>query len=273
MSKLNRNNRRTSAPKVDPSTMVLMGQPKIGKSTATSYLTKSIMLMFDKTGGDFLENGYIIQLNSWGEFKELVKELKADVKENGIYDFTVVDHYSILETLIDMNAAKEAYKKSPACPKDWSGDRGSLAGFGQGNTILKEQIVAVIDFLKSTCKHLIILGHVKDKYNKEAGELTLAGVELDALSAKIGTAICGYVDAVGYLYEDATDGSRIINFDSSGNLAGTRAGHIAGKKVILSKKDSAPDWSNIFTFLRDDEEYMESVKDCSISPDIAYIED
>lgn len=115
----------------------------------------------------------------------------------------------------------------------------------------------IISLLTPLTKHLILLGHVREKTLDQSGrEITSIDIQLTGQLRSIIPSMC---DAVGYIHRKSADGDVEIDFKGWDRLSsGTRTPHIAGKEIVISKYDKesntyTTDWSTIFKNLSQNE--------------------
>lgn len=245
---------RTPKSRVNPSTLIIFSQPKVGKTSAFSQLKDC--LIFDLEGGsDFVEALKIDIIKEANENEEIpiillkkyIKEIKKANKEKGdyVYKRIVVDTATALEEMVKP-LASQLYKNTPM-GKNWQGKDILTLPNGAGYLFLRNAFKMVINSLEEICDTLIISGHVKDKLvEKDGKEMNERGL---ALAGKMSSIICSQVDAVGYMYRDENEA--IINFKPSESLlSGSRVEHIRNKEILISKMDEKGKlvtyWDKIF---------------------------
>lgn len=111
----------------------------------------------------------------------------------------------------------------------------------------------VIDLLVPLCKHLILVGHVREKtLDKKGKEYTSIDVQLTGQLRSIIPSMC---DAVGYVHRESDSGHVYIDFKGSDLLSsGSRPKHISGQNIIISEYNKEDDsytthWERIYNKL------------------------
>lgn len=210
----------------DPKNLILFGQPKIGKSTIISHLPNCLLLDFEN-GSDYVA-ALKIKINSLQELHETCKAIK---EAGSPYKFIAIDTVTALEDFAKPLALK-LFKSSPQGSKSEIDDV-IKAPMGAGYGFLREAIEKIINMVQSVCKHVILVGHVKDTMVGNDGEdgnvkdLDLVGKTKRILSAKS--------DAIGFVYRDEKS-NLCINFGNNGEvMCGARPEHLANKKIIVSE--------------------------------------
>lgn len=235
---------------INPETMIIFSQPKMGKTTALSQL-KGCLLIDIENGSNFVD---ALKVNIIKEAKEekklpivMLKRLINQIskankeKKDYIYPIIALDTVSALEDIV-IPLANNMYKNTPM-GRNWEGDNVLTLPQGSGYYYLREALNEIINSLKSICKTLILLGHVKDKLvEKDGKEMNERGL---ALAGKSGAILCAQVDAIGYFYRDENEGR--VNFKPSESLlSGTRIKHLRNKDILLSEYD--PDSETVTTY-------------------------
>ena len=226
--------------------MILFGQPKIGKSTILSHLDNCLLLDFEN-GSDYI-SALKIKVGSLMELQEICKSIK---EAGNPYKFIAIDTITALEDF----AKPLALKLFKAAPQGSKSDIDDVlkAPMGAGYGFLREAIEKIITMVQSVCKHVILVGHVKDTAVGNDGEdgnvkdLDLVGKTKRILSAKS--------DAIGFVYRDEKS-NLCINFGSNGEImCGARPQHLANKKIIVSEiqEDGSfiSHWDRIYPSLTD----------------------
>ncbi len=247
--------KKIEADRVNPETVVIFSQPKMGKTTLVAALPGC--LIFDlESGSHFVDALKIdiikeasknkeLPISTLKKYIELIKE-KNEEKGKKIYPYIAIDTVTALEDIV-LPLANQLYKKT-SMGRNWVGTDVTTLPNGAGYKYTRDALSMVINELKEICDTLIILGHVKDKLvEREGKEMTERGL---ALTGKASSILCSQVDAVGYLYRK--DNQTIINFNSSPNLlSGARSPHLKGKEIIVAESDPQTDeikinWTDIF---------------------------
>lgn len=227
----------------DPKNLILFGSPKIGKTTIVSQLQNCLILDFEN-GSDYV-SALKLKVTNLQELKDICLAIK---KAGNPYTFIAMDTITALEDFAKP-LALALFKASPAGSKSDIDDV-LKAGMGLGYGYLREAIEKIISMVQSVCKHIILVGHVKDTSigNDDDGatikDLDLVGKTKRILSAKS--------DAIGYVYRDK-DSNLCINFGSNGEVAcGARPEHLANQRIIVAEKTETgfiSHWDRIYPSL------------------------
>jgi hypothetical protein len=227
--------------RVDPKVFLFYAMPKIGKTKLATELDNCLIL--DLEGGAEPYECARVPINSVTNIDQVIKEILDIGKNNGgkyPYDFIVLDTISKLEDLVEINETVK-YKNS-VMGKTFTGDFVTELPHGLGYGFVRRGVMDVIERLSRVCKHLILVGHVKEKV------LSKGGVDVSyrdlALSGKLASIVPAAVDAVGYLYRAPETGSTImISFKTGdGATMGSRIDHLKGQEFPF-------EWNKIYTHL------------------------
>ena len=246
---------KIKATNLNPETLIIFSQPKLGKTTAVSQLKNNLVIDIEN-GSNFVDAMKINVLKEAKKqkklpiitLKKLINQIAKANEEKGdyIYEYITLDTVSALED-IALPLAGKMYKSTPM-GRNWEGSNVLTLPQGAGYYYLREALNSIINDLKKICKTLILLGHVKDKLIEVDGkEMNERGL---ALTGKTGSILCAQVDAVGYFYRDENEGR--INFKPSDSLlSGTRSKHLRNQDILLSEYDPDSDtvktyWEKIF---------------------------
>lgn len=245
---------KTKASRVDPKTMVIFSQPKMGKSTITAGLDNCLIIDLEK-GTDFLDalKYDVIREAEKQEklpiviLKQLIEAIKEENKKRGsyVYKYIAIDTVTALEEIV-LALANKLYRDTPM-GRNWTGDDVTTLPNGAGYRFTRNALSTVLSELQEICDTLIILGHTKDKMiEKEGKEMTERGLDL---TGKMASIVCSQVDAIGYMYRDENE--TIINFQASESLlCGARSEHLKGAEIVVASSDETGalkiDWSKIF---------------------------
>ncbi len=249
------------ATRVNPKSMVIFSQPKVGKTTICAELDNSLIIDVED-GSEFVDAVKINVLELTKEqskekgkeilpiqvLKGIIDTIKEANKERGdyVYKVGILDTVTALEPIV-LPLAKKLYKAT-TMGRNWMGDDVTTLPNGAGYGYTRKALAMIISELEELFDTLIILGHVKAKdVEKNGEEMTVRGLDLTGKSASI---LCSQVDAVGYMYRDDDDNT-VINFASSESLqVGSRSEHLKGRKITVATNDQDGnlnvDWSGIF---------------------------
>tara|TARA_R110000851_G_scaffold315229_3_gene477572 strand:- start:3640 stop:4413 length:774 start_codon:yes stop_codon:yes gene_type:complete len=246
---------KLKADRINPQTMVIFSQPKMGKTTVISKLDNCLLLDFED-GSHFVDALKINVVEQAREdkkkpivtLKHIINAIKEENEQTGeyVYKYIAVDTVTALEEIV-LPLANNMYKATNM-GRNWVGDDVTTLPNGAGYKYTRDALSHVLNELEQLCETLIILGHVKDRLiEREGKEMPERGL---ALTGKSSSILCSQVDAVGYLYRD--NNKTIINFASSPNLlAGARCEHLKGQEIVIATSEPETteitvDWTKIF---------------------------
>lgn len=245
---------KVKAKRVNPSSMVLFGHEKTGKTTMVSGLEDCLTIDLQK-GTHFLDivaYDVITEAEKQDKapiviLKKLINKIKEANKKKGdfVYKRIVIDTASDLENIV-MPLAAKLYSNTPM-GKNWTGDNVLELPRGAGYVFQRNAFKMVKSELEQLCDTLIIIGHIKDSsINLNGEEVTERNLKLTGALSAI---VCSDVDAVGYVYRK--ENKTIINFKPSESLiVNSRAKHLANKEITIVESDEEGnltiDWSKVF---------------------------
>lgn len=246
--------KKVKASRVNPKTVVIFSQPKMGKSTVVSGLDNCLMIDLEK-GTDFLDAlkyDVIREAEKQDKLpivilKSLIDRIKEENKIQGkyVYKFIAIDTVTALEDVV-LPLANKMYRDTPM-GRNWVGEDVTTLPNGAGYRFTRNALSTVLTQLEEICDTLIILGHTKDKMvEKEGKEMNERGLDL---TGKMASIVCSQVDAIGYLYRNENE--TIINFQASESLlCGARSEHLKGAELVVASSDETGkiviDWSQVF---------------------------
>ena len=214
---------KRKAVSVNPSTLLLYGAPKVGKTTMLSNLDDCLIIDTEK--GSRMIEGYIQEVNTRDELIETLIAIKEskDVK----YKYIAID-------TIDKVAE---WAERRVCEEEGVNSIADLA-FGKGYGLVREKVAKTISHFKEVAEHLIIIGHRKVAYAVTEGNPIVIPESLD-LTGKLKNVIMAGCDAIGYVYRGEKE-ELMVSFKSNDSIeAGSRCPHLKGKEVKF-------EWKNIY---------------------------
>jgi hypothetical protein len=246
--------KKIKAERVNPKTIVIFSQPKMGKTTAISDLDECLIIDLEK-GTHFVDAvkvDVITEAEKNNELpistlKKIIDEISKENEKNKsyVYKYIAIDTVTALQDIV-LPLANRMYKDTPM-GRNWVGDDVTTLPNGAGYRYTRLALSTVINQLEKICDTLIILGHVKDKLvEKDGKEMNERGLDL---TGKMPAILCSHVDAIGYLYRD--ENKTVINFAPSETLlCGSRSEHLKNKEIVVAESDESGnikvDWSKIF---------------------------
>ena len=207
----------------NPSTLLLYGAPKVGKTTMLSKLDDCLIIDTEK--GSRMIEGYIQEVNDRDELIETLIAIKdsKDVK----YKYIAID-------TIDKVAE---WAERRVCQEESVASIADLA-FGKGYGLVREKVAKTISHFKEVAEHLIIIGHRKVAYAVTEGNPIVIPESLD-LTGKLKNVIMAGCDAIGYVYRNEKE-ELMVSFKANDSIeAGSRCPHLKGQEVEFK-------WNNIY---------------------------
>ena len=216
-----------------PKNMIIYGPPKIGKTTALSNLDGCLIIDLEQ-GSDMVEALKIKAKN----LSELAQIGKAIINDGKSYKYIAIDTVTKLEEWCEAEG-KKIYQNTPM-GKNFDKDKKGISVLslpnGAGYLYLRMAYKRWIERLGHLADHIILVGHLKDKFIEKKGK-EVSSKDLD-LTGKIKQITCANADAIGYIYRENDE--TMISFDSKEDLtAGSRCEHLKGQTMPLN-------WSKIF---------------------------
>ena len=214
---------KRKAVSINPSSLLLYGAPKIGKTTMLSQLDDCLIIDTEK-GARMIE-GYIQEVNSRDELINTLIDIK-DSKDVS-YKYIAIDTIDKVAEWAERRVCEEESVKSIA----------DLA-FGKGYGLVREKVIKTVSAFKEVAEHLIIIGHRKVAYAVTEGNPIVVPESLD-LTGKLKNVIMSSCDAIGYVYRNDKE-DLMVSFKANEAIeAGSRCAHLKGKEVKF-------EWKNIY---------------------------
>jgi len=214
---------------VNPRIFLLYAPPKAGKTTLLSKLDNCLIIDLEKGSGyvDALK----IEVNSLEHLQDVGS---AIVAANKPYKYVAIDTVTKLENMCLSNA-KAIYMETPI-GKNFKGDSILELANGAGYYWLRLSFELWLSKIKKLADHIILVGHLKDKFIEKQGK-EVAAKEVD-LTGKLKQIVCADADAIGYLCRGAA-GELIISFKSTEEInCGARPEHLKGQEITIAEYDS-----------------------------------
>ena len=206
----------------NPSTLLLYGAPKVGKTTMLSVLDDCLIIDTEK--GSRMIEGYIQEVNSREELINTLIEIKES--KDVSYKYIAID-------TVDKIAE---WAERQVCKEEGVAAIGDLA-FGKGYGMVREKVSRTLSAFKEVAEHLIIIGHRKVAYAVTDGNPIVIPESID-LTGKLKNVIMAGCDAIGYVYRDEDE--LMVSFKANEAIeAGSRCPHLKGKVVKFK-------WKNIY---------------------------
>lgn len=231
----------------NPRLMIIYSPPKTGKTTLLSKLENNLIIDLEK-GSKYLD-ALKVDVDS---LETLQATGAAIVKAGKPYKYVTVDTITKLEEMC-LPLAKQMYQATPI-GKNFDAKNEGLSILslpnGAGYFWLREAFTLWLGKLKKLADHIILVGHIKDKFIEKKGKEVMAK-DLD-LTGKLKQITTSDADAIGYLYRNA-DNSLVLNFKSSDEITcGARPNHLKGQEIVMANYDAEANdltdvaWDKIF---------------------------
>jgi len=260
---------------VDPRFLLLISQPKVGKTSALMQLPNSLIIDLEDSTGFFEKPSckplnlkqYAIKNNC--SLLDIYLALIPKLEKNK-YDFVILDTVSALETLAIEYATKKY--KSSILGKNFKGtniisELSNGAGYSWYNTAF-EELIEPLRYIPNKCfivsAHIKFIsiaknkdGTVKDNTDERSAPETVNVIDLDLMGTKPKKLLASQVDGTGILFRSKLKHNTVgISFKplQGSHLNESRSQHLRGKRFILSEYDDETAtlktyWNNIFTSL------------------------
>ena len=205
----------------NPSTLLMYGPPKIGKTTMLSSLDKCLII--DTESGSNMIEVHILHANNRKELIEILKQAREGHEFKYIAIDTIDKVVQWAEEAVCQENSVQALADLP---------------FGKGWGLARDKVMNTIHAFKDVCDHLIIVGHRKTAKAVVEGQATVEPESLD-ITGRLKNMIMSDSDAIGYVFRDENE-KLMISFKSDDALeAGSRSPHLRGKILPF-------DWKNIY---------------------------
>lgn len=246
----------------DPSKLLVVGPPKIGKTEALCQLPNSALLDL-QSGSRFIDKPEKIDV--YGEMKKISKEdpetnmtpLKLlrqaiDFLSANRPDYLIVDTITDLEDMANQLAVL-MYRKTQL-GKNFKDTDITILPKGAGYGWLRNAYLELDSYLQN-CYNKCIIYVVHPKTSsilKDGKELSARDINL---TGKLKTIVAGEVDAIGYMYRDKSSNINMLSFKTQEQdlATGARPKHLANKEFVISEMSEdnvlTTNWGQIFTEL------------------------
>ena len=215
---------------ISPQRLFLYGKPKVGKTSAVAQLPKHLIIDTEVKGtdGDTLMGGtsycngaVSILVTGLPMLKQAYDYITTTSKK---HDFIVIDTIDHIE----------AWVTESICSSHSVSYIGDIP-HGKGWSMMRQQVLEIVERFARASKHLIIIGHQKDGHVEDEVE-----VEKINLTGKLKTHLCSIMDGVGRITRK--EGKLMVDFRTGINTdAGCRIPTLAGQFMELEWKNIYPD--------------------------------
>lgn len=199
--------------------VLFYGDPKTGKTTIASKFPKALLLAFEK--GYMAIPGVMAQpINSWSEFKKVLKQLKED-KAKEMFETIIIDTLDIAYDYDVAYICANAQRKDGGYGVDALGDIPFGKGYGMAEKELDENLRSIVQMGYG----LVLISHAVDRTITDAdgSEYSRIMPTVDKRAVKIASRM---TDIIGYARPISNDdGSTTTKLFMRGNtrfMAGSR---------------------------------------------------
>lgn len=237
---------KVKSKEINAKTMIIYGQPKMGKTTLLSELDDALIVDLEK-GSKYLD-ALKIEINSYEELIDMIASLERKKKELGKnpYKYGVIDTVTKLESVVAPLMVK-LYKRTPMGKNFPDGGDVLALPNGAGYKYLRDAMDKISNIFQELFDVVIFVAHLKDKsINKEGREITSRDINLTGKMAQL---LPANVDAVGFLFRDRKN-NMFLSFKASDELiAGARPNHLKGQDIQVATNTDGEityHWDKIF---------------------------
>ena len=179
----------------------IYGPAKCGKTTFGSKMPQALLLAFEP-GYKALPGVVAQDITSWGEMKQVLRELKKP-EVQGVYKAVIVDTIDI---------AADRCKKY-ICQQNGIEDLGDL-GYGKGWTKFKEEFNEIFRGLTQLGYAVFFIGHHKESILTDANGVSKTVIR-PSLSNSVKEVIAGMADIYGYSHQLNKDEMSVLTLRST----------------------------------------------------------
>jgi CRISPR/Cas system CMR-associated protein Cmr5 small subunit len=213
-----------------PQRLFIYGKPKVGKTSAVAQLPKHLIIDTEvkgKSDGQLLggtsycEGATSIVVESLNGLKACLSYLQSNPESHDFVVLDTIDHI-------------EAWVTDAVCRTHNVKHIGDIP-HGKGWSLMRSQVIAIVEQFARASKHIIIVGHQKDGHDEEGVE-----VQKINLTGKLKTHLCSIMDGVGRITRE--EDTLMIDFRTGINTdAGCRVPTLAGQLIELKWDIVYPD--------------------------------
>ena len=215
--------------------MILIGQPKSGKTTTAASFKDSYVLMLESGGGDRVA-GRIHDIKGLTEFRDV---LKAAVHEPSIKTI-VIDSVDVLSDWMEDEIAKSRGLETISERKQ------GVDGFELWGEY-RRRVEALVGFLKNSKKLIIMIAHCKEPKLDAGGNLVSpAGINMPG---KAGSFLAAQADIIGYVYKKPLGSGTAYYVSFQGGPLGTwgsRVDELNDKTLLLPRENPYSAFEAVF---------------------------
>ena len=195
------------------------GEPKSGKTTIATKFPRHLLLAFEK-GYNAIPGAMAQPINSWAEFKQVLKQLKdPEIKQK--FETIIVDTTDIAYDYCEKYICDNAKRSDGG----YGVDSINEMGYGKGYKFLSQEFDACLRSIVQMDYGLVLISHATDKtFTDEAGnEFNQIVPTLDKRARNIVSRLCDII-AYSRVVEDKT-GNEVTKLFMRGThryIAGSR---------------------------------------------------
>lgn len=247
--------KKTKVNIVNPTTLVLFGGTKQGKTTLIANLEDNLII--DLEGGTRYYECLAIDVpkkveegsdSSWDVLKSIIIDLKKFKEDNNgknKFKYISLDTAGALEDMI-MPYAIALYKAEPR-NKNYQGKNLRTVPNGAGWAYIREAFFNTIAMFNLYCDSLIIVAHTKAKtINKKGQELEITDIDV---SGKMSQMLAAKAEAIGLVFRK--DNKTMVSFKGEELIvSGARPKHLKEQEFVMCESDKDYNltfhWDKIF---------------------------
>lgn len=190
----------------------LYGDPKSGKTTTATRFPNHLLVAFEK-GYNAIPGAMAQPINSWGEFKKLLKQLKQP-EVQAKFETIIIDTADIAWD----------YAEKYICSNNNIDAIGDL-GFGKGHTALAKEFDSCLRSIVQMNYGLVIISHATDRTLKDENDEEYNRI-LPTLAKKSQIIVSRMCDIIGYsrivVNEEGKSSTKLFLRDTPRFMAGSR---------------------------------------------------
>ena len=215
---------------LSPHRLFLYGKPKVGKTSAVAQLPSHLIIDTEVKGNygkelvggtSYCDGATSIVVDGLPMLRETLDYL---LENPGKHDFIVLDTIDHIEQWVG----------EAICNSNNVKHIGDIP-HGKGWSLMRSQVIAIVEQFARASKHIIIVGHQKDGHDDEGVE-----VQKINLTGKLKTHLCSIMDGVGRIVRE--EDKLMVDFRTGINTdAGCRIPTLAGQFLELNWNKIYPD--------------------------------
>jgi hypothetical protein len=169
----------------------LYGEPKSGKTTMATKFPKHLLLAFEK-GYNAIPGAMAQPINSWSEFRKVLRQLKSDEAKNR-FETIIVDTADIAYDLCEKYICANAKRADGGVGVDAVGD----IPYGKGYTLVANEFDECLRSILQMNYGLVLISHSIDKTFKDVNGQEYQQI-VPTLSSKARNIVSRMCDLIGY---------------------------------------------------------------------------